>query len=467
MINNTCSKRRQYLSAMLVLVTITASLPLRVEALMAHFATPEYLRGETRPSSVAVFPAGPDEIFRKWAGYYLAEVLRAKGYPTKVLSANQVNADPQLLELSQRTAKSFDEQHKIFRPGRFVKPKKLEQRKLHLGTPANLLASKLEVDGLVFAQVLFSRFGNVSSCGLAVSVVSGTTGDVEAYFYGQVTSWRAPSDAMERIVQSFREPSFPAFNQVIEAKGSTLQAGAQTPKEKNASIRELNVQINSLHDAAMWGDFDQLKQLIAKGADIHGRNKEGDTPLMLAASTGHKAIVDLLIAEGAKIDTKNNKRNTALHGAAAAGHTAVADLLIAKGAEINGKNEGGNTPLVFASFTGYRGVAELLIAKGADVNARDNMGNTPLAAAAAAGNSDVAGPLIAKGADINAKTEQGNTPLHWAATMCRWAVTDLLIARGADVNAKKENGETPRGTAELKGCKNVAKLLKEHGGKTK
>lgn len=485
---------------MLVLVAITASIPLRVEALTVDVATPEYLRGETRPNSVALFLAGPDEIFRKWAGYYVAELLRAKGYPTKVLHANKINADPQLLELTQRTAKSLDAQQKIFKPGRWVKPKKLKQRKLHVGTPANLLATKLGVDGLVFSQVSVSRFGNAWVCGLAVSVVNGATGDLEAYFYDQVQFWKAPSDAVENIVQSFHESSFPAFNQIIEAKGSTLQASAESPKGKDASIRELGVQIDSLHEAAMWGDLDQLKRLIAKGTDINARDKEGNTPLMLAASTGHKAIADLLVAEGARIDAKNNKRNTALHGAAAAGHTAVADLLIAKGAAINEKNEGGDTPLVLAAFTGYRGVAELLIAKGADinskkgddstplyiaslhghkevadlliakgadVNARNKIDNTPLAAAAAAGNRDVARLLIAKGAEINAKTEHGNTPLHWAATTGRWAVTELLIVEGADVNAKNENSETPRGVADLKGHKNVAKLLKQHGGKKK
>ena len=502
MANNTCSKWRWCLSTMLVLVVITASIPLRVEGQslsLVDIATPEFLRGETRPKSVALFLAGPDEIFRKWTGYYVAELLRTKGYPTKVLNAHQINADPQLLELTQRTAKSIDEQQKIFRPGRWGKPKKLKQRKLHVGTPANLLASKLEVDGLVFAQVMFIRTGNVSVCTLALYVVNGKTGDIEAYFADQVQSWQSRSDAMATVAQKLRE-GVPAATQVIEAKGSTLQAGAESPKAKGASIRELGVQIDSLHDAATWGDLDQLKGLIAKGTDINARDKEGNTPLMLAASTGHKAIADLLVAEGARIDAKNNKRNTALHGAAAAGHTTVADLLIAKGAEINGKNEGGDTPLMLAALTGYRGVAELLIAKGADinaskedghtplyiaslhgntevadlliakgaeVNARNKSGNTPLAAAAAAGNRDVARLLIAKGADINAKTEYGNTPLHWAATTGRWAVTELLIVEGADVNAKNENGETPRGVADLKGHKNVAKLLKQHGGKKK
>jgi ankyrin repeat protein len=44
-------------------------------------------------------------------------------------------------------------------------------------------------------------------------------------------------------------------------------------------------------------------------------------------------------------------------------------------------------------------------------------------------------------------------------------VVDLLIRRGADVNAKNYTGVTPLQSAESNGFSNVARMLKEHGGK--
>jgi ankyrin repeat protein len=136
--------------------------------------------------------------------------------------------------------------------------------------------------------------------------------------------------------------------------------------------------------------------------------------------------------------------------------------------------------LWYAADHGHKEVAELLIAKGADVNARDDVGRTPLHIAAIYGYKEIAELLIAKGADVNAKIEGGGTPLHIAAHLGHKEVAELLIAKGADVNAKIEGGnakwETPLDLAEevdeddspedkaVK--KEIANLLRKHGGKT-
>jgi ankyrin repeat protein len=43
-------------------------------------------------------------------------------------------------------------------------------------------------------------------------------------------------------------------------------------------------------------------------------------------------------------------------------------------------------------------------------------------------------------------------------------VAELLLANKADVNATNNNGETPLHLAALKGNKEVAELLRQHGG---
>ena len=53
-----------------------------------------------------------------------------------------------------------------------------------------------------------------------------------------------------------------------------------------------------------------------------------------------------------------------------------------------------------------------------------------------------------------------------AAFTGRMEVIELLIENGADVNAKDEDGGTPLLYATLSGHKEIADLLRKHGGKT-
>jgi len=186
----------------------------------------------------------------------------------------------------------------------------------------------------------------------------------------------------------------------------------------------------SIHDAAAVGDIEAVKQHIAAGMDIDGKDENGMTPLFGAAFNGHKE---------------------------------VAELLIAAGADVNAKDEGGETPLLYAVTFGHKEIAELLIAEGADVNAKDDkIVGYPLHFAAAFGHKEIAEMLIANGADVNAKSE----------------ITELFIALGAGVNAKDVDGETPldwaiRGStkampesAHPRHHPEIATLLRKHGGKT-
>ena len=45
------------------------------------------------------------------------------------------------------------------------------------------------------------------------------------------------------------------------------------------------------------------------------------------------------------------------------------------------------------------------------------------------------------------------------------AVVQLLLAKGADVNAKDREGKTPVDRAQQTGHKELADLLRRHGGK--
>jgi ankyrin repeat protein len=184
--------------------------------------------------------------------------------------------------------------------------------------------------------------------------------------------------------------------------------------------------------------------LIAKGADVNVKNKDGSTPLHEASFWWGKIdVVEVLIAKGAAVNVKTNDRHTPLHWASLKGHIDVVKLLIAKGADVNVKNKDGTTPLHKASEYNRIKVVKLLIAKGADVNVKNKDGDMPLHWASREDHIEVVKLLIAKGANVNVKDKDGDMPLHWARRWGHIDVVKLLIAKGADVNVKDKFGNTP------------------------
>ncbi|MCO6411272.1 MAG: ankyrin repeat domain-containing protein, partial [Thiogranum sp.] len=61
--------------------------------------------------------------------------------------------------------------------------------------------------------------------------------------------------------------------------------------------------------------------------NVDKKNREGNTALMLAASAGHRAVVERLLKKGADPSLRNRNREQAVTLATAAGHPDIAQLL--------------------------------------------------------------------------------------------------------------------------------------------
>ena len=83
----------------------------------------------------------------------------------------------------------------------------------------------------------------------------------------------------------------------------------------------------SIHEAAMKGNIEAVKQHLAAGIDVNVKDNIGLTPLHMAAGDGRKEVAELLIAKGAEVNMKNKYSKTPLDWAIDFKHTETAELL--------------------------------------------------------------------------------------------------------------------------------------------
>ena len=88
-------------------------------------------------------------------------------------------------------------------------------------------------------------------------------------------------------------------------------------------------QFTALHYAACRGHLLVAERLIrAGGANVHAINKDGESPLHLAAYGGYLNIVELLLDSKANVHATNGYQETPLFYAARRGYGAVTRLLM-------------------------------------------------------------------------------------------------------------------------------------------
>lgn len=139
----------------------------------------------------------------------------------------------------------------------------------------------------------------------------------------------------------------------------------------------------SLHEAAMQGDLEAVRQHIKAGSDLNDKDPmSGATPLIIATVFGQIEVLRALIEAGADVNARNNEGSTPLITAAVFDQIEVTRALIKAGADVNSRNNEGSTPLITAALLCRTEIVEFLLNNGADKNARNNAGRTALDAVA-------------------------------------------------------------------------------------
>lgn len=133
-------------------------------------------------------------------------------------------------------------------------------------------------------------------------------------------------------------------------------------------------------ETAALGETDRLGALLDSDTRLaYAHNRDGYTPLHLAAFFGRPASAQRLLTAGADVDevAQNSTAVTPLHSAVAGRHPDVVRVLLDAGAQVDVRQQGGWTPLHTAAQNGDVQSVELLLAAGADPGALNDAGHTP------------------------------------------------------------------------------------------
>lgn len=131
---------------------------------------------------------------------------------------------------------------------------------------------------------------------------------------------------------------------------------------------EVNINVENrmgrqpLHAALGSKHFDIARTLIDKGADLAHADKNGITPLVLAARGGNTGLVNLILRRLTEAKIKPDVQG-AFFAAAAEGHARTLDVLIAAGADKDSVNDKGETALTLASFGNHMEALKMLTVK--------------------------------------------------------------------------------------------------------
>ena len=178
---------------------------------------------------------------------------------------------------------------------------------------------------------------------------------------------------------------------------------------------------SSLFRAAFKGRLDELRFLLAAGADVNSRDwvrPSRSRPLRQpnpAPQDGSTALIAAVYAE---------QRETAA-------------MLLEAGADVAACSDDGDTALMFASMRGNAALIELLLDAGANVNAANKARSYDKSADACTRSWGLTHGLWPARA-----VQMGGTALMYAASNGHAAAVPLLLLRGADVTASDVDGRT-------------------------
>lgn len=271
-----------------------------------------------------------------------------------------------------------------------------------------------------------------------------------------------------------------------------LERGAH-PVGRGSLARYLNA---ALLDSQSRPDAEAVAlELLARGADAFGTDRDGAPPLLQALRLGWRRVFDQLLELGADPEARDLHGTTALVLACQIDAEWAVRRLLAFGAQPSTRGPDGQTAhglalalgrdhllrwldwsqwrlprrrlresdLVSAAQNGDAASVERLLDLGLAMNATDLQGCTALLRACGGGHVELVRTLLARGADPDITANSGATCLSVALTARQIDVVWALVESGVSVAQRLPGGITPLMIAAALGQGEAIVALLAHG----
>ncbi|TDZ31125.1 Ankyrin-2 [Colletotrichum spinosum] len=218
-----------------------------------------------------------------------------------------------------------------------------------------------------------------------------------------------------------------------------------------------------------------FEMLLMAGANINAQNKDGETPLIVAAKVRNDDLFTFLLDRGADASITRPGQDSLLHVAASSGVWEIFKAVVDAGLTVplaTAEQAPGTLLYNAASsykFEGKMKIVEYLVGEAklpVNENCTGKLWQYALHAAAVAEDDAAVRYLVEKGADVRAVDTTGRTALHLAAYKCNGIAVDVLLRHGADPLARTKMGMLPIhfAAAHLTNSEGVDRLIREFAG---
>ncbi|KAI1330731.1 ankyrin repeat-containing domain protein [Xylariaceae sp. FL0255] len=277
--------------------------------------------------------------------------------------------------------------------------------------------------------------------------------------------WKAATLALRPKPEPFVVP-------LCQAAKTSSVAQMRFLLDKGANINGRNEDGQpALICAILARQIEAVKFLLDNGADhkVREYGSSGKPPLFHAIDVEDRATVNLLFQYGADVNQKNDwsqpyflsliSEKTPIEWIA---------LMLEHGADAQAKNSNGQCAVMIAmsdrkNLADREAVVELLLRHGASADSKDWYGQSLLVVAVQQRKEALIRRLLELGADPNGRDTSGTPALCLAVQRTDYALVEILLNHGADPNKNDSSGMPALVTAVNGNDFKLAKMLLERG----
>lgn len=213
--------------------------------------------------------------------------------------------------------------------------------------------------------------------------------------------------------------------------------------------------------AAAYGNAEILQILIGMKVNIDAVDRDGYSAVFYAAQEGHLRVLEKLIVARAELNTQSRFGFTPLHVAALRGQKQAVLRLIEAGVDVNAMAVGGGTAAYWAALGKHDEIVRMLVGAGA----ADPHLNRELAEAAQTNDvARAAAALRSPAVRVDMQDFEGNTALSYAIKAGAFEIVNLLLAHRTSTEQRNAEGMTPLMLAAHRGDVKICEMLLKNKG---